>query len=179
MLTLPAVVLLAVTSTQDPAACPEDEPQGPRGPYGALRVGFSAWRASMEVQLRGGWAFDQISAGVALEHNPFIDLNRPDMSAGVMGFGAFLTYRPMLTPRVGLRFGVLAGGSVLLFDTLGYERGQMGLWLGAEVMGLSIAVGKHLCVIIDVVDLSLPAIRLTSMPLLYQQWRWSVGLEFR
>ncbi len=152
--------------TEDPAV----------GPFGSLRLGFSAWRGSIEVQARAGWAFKSLSTGIVLEHNPFIDLNRPDISTGAFGFGAFLAYRHRLTDRVALRFGILAGGSVLLFDTVGYSKGDVGLWIGAHVMGLDLALSEHATLLVDVVDLSLPAFHLDTMPFIHPEWRWSIGI---
>lgn len=148
----------------------------PRGPFGSLRLGFSAWRGSLEVQARAGWAFKRLSTGIVLENNPFIDLARPDISAGAFGFGAFLTYRHVLTDRVALRFGLLAGGSVLLFDTVGYSKGDVGLWVGAHVMGLDVLLSRHATLMVDVVDLSLPAYHLDSLPFIHPEWRWSIGI---
>jgi len=128
------------------------------------------------VQARAGWAFKRLSTGIVIEHNPFIDLSRPDISAGAFGFGAFLSYRHRLTARVALRFGLLAGGSVLLFDTVGYSRGDVGLWVGAQVMGLDVLLSEHATLMVDVVDLSLPAFHLDSMPFIHPEWRWSIGI---
>lgn len=166
----------AAASGEEPCStsCVTTDP--PLGPFGSLRVGFSAWRGSLEVQARAGWAFRRLSTGIVLEHNPFLDLGRPDISPGAFGFGAFLAYRHRLTNRVALRFGLLAGGSVLLFDTVGYSRGDVGLWVGAQVMGLDVVVSRHATIQVDVVDLSLPAFHLASMPFIHPEWRWSIGV---
>jgi hypothetical protein len=167
-----AAAILAATLAAQPVPPPD-------GPFGTVRLGFSAWRASMEVHTQAGWSFGNLMAGISLEVNPFIDLNRPDMSAGAFGFGAFLAYRPRLTATVALRFEVMAGGAVLLFDTYGYRAGDVGLWLGARVMGLDLVVSEHVVFLLDVVDMVLPAFRLATMPFIYPEWRWSVGLAFR
>ena len=166
----------AAAEGQDACAQPCSIDDHPVGPFGSLRLGFSAWRGSLEVQARVGWAFRALSTGIVLEHNPFIDLSRPDISAGAFGFGAFLTYRHRLTGTVALRFGILAGGSVLLFDTVGYGAGDVGLWVGAQVMGLDVVLSEHVTLLVDVVDLSLPAFHLDSMPFIHPQWRWSIGV---
>ncbi len=183
---LSAALLLVPALLAAPAGEPAPEPctpscitgDPPMGPFGSVRVGFSAWRGSIEVQARAGWAFRRLSTGIVVEHNPFIDLSRPDISTGAFGFGAFLAYRHRLTDRVSLRFGLLAGGSVLLFDTVGYSKGDVGLWIGAHVMGLDVGLSEHATLLVDVVDLSLPAFHLAGMPFIHPEWRWSIGIAF-
>lgn len=163
---------------QDEEVCQAQEPRRFTGPFGAARVGFSLWRGAMEIDLQAGWAFSKVTVGVALEHNPFIDISRPAMEAGAFGFGAFVGLRWPLTEKIGLRFEGVVGGSVLLFDTFGYDAGDVGLWLGARVMGLDVELGGHAALTVDVVDVSLPMYHLSTMPFIYPQWRWSVGVVF-
>jgi len=183
MVSLPAIVLAGVLASpvQGECECGDAAPpaEAHRGPFGSARVGFGAWRPAMEIQLQAGWDFGTLATGIAVEHNPFIDFNRPDMSAGAFCFGAFLAFHLALTHAVSLRFEVLTGGAVLLFDTYGYRAGEMGLWLGARAMGLDVAIGEHLVFMLDVADMTIPAFALSTLPFLYQQWRWSIGLAFR
>jgi hypothetical protein len=179
-LALLAVLTLAAPDSRaaekEPAA--QVVPERWTGPFGSLKLGFSAWRGALEIDAQAGWAFRKITVGVVLEHNPFIDLSKPAIDAGGFGFGAFVGLRVPLTVKVGLRFEGLAGGSVLLFDMFGYSKGDVGLWLGARVMGLDIELHEHATLTVDVVDVVLPAYHLGSMPLIYPQWRWSVGVVF-
>ncbi len=130
------------------------------------------------TQVQAGYGLGKVALGIVLEHNPFVDISRPAISAGAFGFGGFVSFRWQLTRGIGLRFEGIAGGSVLLFSTYGYVRGDVGLWLAARIMGLDVRVGKHAVVGIDVVDVSLPAFHLDSMPFIYPQWRWSISVAF-
>ncbi|MFH1436883.1 MAG: hypothetical protein ABIJ56_14340 [Pseudomonadota bacterium] len=152
----------------------------PNGMFGALRLGFGLYMPSLQLQAQAGWAFGKgVSLGAVIEFNPYINYSKNDVSAGAYDFGIFLGYCWRLTDRIGLNFELLGGGTVLLFNTYGYRKGDMGFWIGVKLMGLHLAVHKHLDVTVDLVDLACPVFHITTMPFLYPQWRMSVGIAFR
>ena len=153
-------------------------PKPSKGLFASIRAGFSAWRPSLEFQAAAGWSFGAVGLGVVFEDSPWMSFSRPGIDAGALHFGLLLQYRRQLTPKAGLRFELMAGGSALLFTTYGYHAGTVGMWLGARVMGLDVRLGKRFALTIDVVDLSLPIFHPDTMPLIYPAWRWSIGLAF-
>jgi len=186
--TLPLLLLLAALADAARAAPPgKKEPScgtcvttpAPRGPMLALRVGLGLYRPSLELQAQAGWLLPRgVALGIAYEYNPYCNWTRPAVSAGVLGFGGFLAVRHRLNEKVALRFELIVGGAALLFDTYGYHRGEVGVWLGAKLVGLDVRVARRVAVLVDFVDVSLPAFHVSTMPFIYPQWRWSLGVGF-
>ncbi|RKZ07077.1 hypothetical protein DRQ05_03715, partial [bacterium] len=83
-----------------------------------------------------------------------------------------------ISRRISLRFELRVGVSVLLFDTPGYETGDVGLNLGMRAMGLDIRFGENFLLILDPIDLSVPVFSLDKLPFYYRQWRVAAGVAW-
>jgi len=154
-----------------------------KGVFFSLRIGFGTSEpfpsaAALELQGQVGWSLKAVTLGIVLEYNPFLNFAKPQISAGAYNFGAFLSYRMAVTPRLSLRFEGLAGGTTLLFDTYGYDRGDTGMWLGVKLLGIDLYRGKGFSVVVDLMDLTLPVYHVATMPFIYPQWRWSIGFAY-
>jgi hypothetical protein len=84
---------------------------------------------------------------------------------------------PLAYERFNLRAAFSVGASYLLTDLYGAPAGSLGLYLGASPLAIEWKVSRLLYLIVSPISFALPVPRLDGLPLLYPQYRATVGLE--
>ena len=163
----------------DTCVCVKTLPGEKSGPFVALRVGGSLWRPALAVQGSAGWAWRKWSLGYVMEWNPWLALERMDAAPGIYATGIELSFMVPMTPKVKLRFGMAQGLGVLLFGPYGHHQGEIGPWSTYRVLGLDIKVSRRVTVMFDPIDVVVVVINPARLPLMYQQWRWSLAVRFK
>ena len=131
--------------------------------------------ASLGAHLRLSSRF---SLGVTAEYNPWYSLATASLFAGV--FNAYLT-GSFAWRRVGnlvLHSSLSAGTSVLLADLIGADAGSAGVYVGASILGLTVDLSRHVHVVVLPATVSVPIPQLAGVPIVYQQYRFSIGFEW-
>jgi hypothetical protein len=89
-----------------------------------------------------------------------------------------LVRRHRITDRVSLRTAAHLGTSVLLVDLIGAPAGSTGLFLGLSVLGLDYRVSDAICIVFHPAAIALPIPQVTGAPLMYHQYRMTLGIHF-
>ncbi len=76
-----------------------------------------------------------------------------------------------------LRSSVSLGTSYLVSNLYGAPRGSYGIFAGVSFLGLEWKLSRSLLLIVDPLGYVVPAPQLQGVPLLYGQYRFSLGLE--
>jgi len=124
------------------------------------------------------YGFKRADVGVFAELNPWYSIERRRMSLGASNFGVLAHYLHPLRPDLKLRFGVGFGLSMLNTDMLGVNAGNLGVYLNVRAMGLIWEFGDGVALTADPLDIALPAPALVGWPILFTQYRTSLGLQF-
>jgi hypothetical protein len=136
---------------------------------GALAIGGGAhWR----------WASGAV-AGATVEWNPWISLDVGRAAPGSINAYAVVGYSWFTTARFEVHSHGKLGASAILFELVGVDRGQIGAYVGASLLGASVRLRDDLALTIDPSDFAMPAPQLTGFPFYYRQYRISVGLTWR
>jgi hypothetical protein len=142
-------------------------------------VGASIDRGAMAVSLGAHLRVSsRLSLGLTAEYNPWYSFATASLFTGV--FNAYLT-GSFAWRRVGnvvLHSSLSAGTSVLLADLIGADAGTVGVYVGASVLGLTVDLSRHVHVVVLPATVSVPIPQLSGVPILYQQYRFSIGFEW-
>ncbi|MBL8626700.1 MAG: hypothetical protein JNK64_35755 [Myxococcales bacterium] len=162
-------------------APPAQADDGPLGPGLRLTAHGGAALDRGALALGGGatWHGARWHAGGAVEWNPWFSLDAARTRPGTINAYATLGYTWLATPCVELHTRVHGGGSVILFDLVGVDRGNLGLFVGAGLLGATVRLRDDLGLTIEPSDFAMPAPQLTGFPFYYRQYRISLGLEWR
>jgi MYXO-CTERM domain-containing protein len=157
----------------------DDEPE--RSPIG-FAAGFGGaldnWALAMSLGLRGR-PHDRWVLGVDAEWNPWLSTENDRFTLG--SFNGYLTviHRwPLDHAPVDLRTSLHAGVSVLLFDVWGAPMGSAGPYLGASPLGVEVPLDGQWTFLVDPIDVALAVPHVVGVPLLYPQYRLSMGFQF-
>jgi hypothetical protein len=158
------------------------------GPKDLSRVAFGAYAGiagSVDKPAAAGALGARLRAtsswtmGLDLEWNPWIAFNGTTVRKGAVNVYATGMLRfPLAYERFNLRLGFSVGTSYLLTDLYGAPSGSLGLYLGVSPLSVEWKVSRLLYLIINPMHFAMPVPRLHDLPLLYPQYRTSVGLEF-
>jgi hypothetical protein len=152
------------------------------------------WRSAFGIHAAASAAYDNLAlagalgaryrfarawiAGLDAEYNPFLSVNGKTFRTGVFnGYATLIRRWPMHYEPVNLRTSASAGTSVLLMDLYGAPSGSVGLYLGASFLGIEWKVSRAIYVVLDPLNVALPAPQLTGIPFVYGQYRTTIGLE--
>jgi hypothetical protein len=141
-------------------------------------TGLAVSRGGMAITLGGGYdVTSRLNLGVAAEYSPWFDYLAGKASPGTANAYATASFRWFGVGAFELRSGLMAGASVLLFDTPGAPAGSVGILLGANVLRVGAKLSEHVAFELspDVV-LAVPSLR--GVPLVYSQFRLTAGLRF-
>jgi hypothetical protein len=136
----------------------------------------SALAASVggRIRLARSWTF-----GIDAEWNPWINLNTTEIRGGTLnGFGTAIFRIPLAYENFNLRITGNAGASYLLTTLYGAPSGSVGLYFGLCPLGLEWKMSRLFYLVINPISISLPIPQLRGVPLIYPQYRLSIGLEF-
>ncbi len=160
---------------------PEPGPYDPNamawGAYlgGAASVDHPAVAAGGGLRLRASksWTF-----GLDGEWNPWLAFNGSTVHAGAVNvYGRVIVRLPLAYESFNLRSSVSLGTSYLVSNLYGAPRGSYGIFAGVSFLGLEWKLSRSLLLIIDPLSYVVPAPQLQGVPLLYGQYRFSLGLE--
>ena len=121
---------------------------------------------------------DCIGFGLDAEYNPWFSI-----SAGRAAPGVASLYIPIIwkLKRFGtweLRSTFYAGATMLMFDLVGADKGQIGPYVGWNPLGLALPLGTHTKLVIKPGDIAVPIPQVTGIPFYYHQYRTTIGLEW-
>jgi hypothetical protein len=117
--------------------------------------------------------------GADIEWNPWIATYPLAAHAGVFNaYGTLIRRYPMRFERVNLRTTLHAGLSVLLFDLYGARAGSVGPYVGIAPLGIDVHLRRGWKLVFDPLGLEIPIPHLTGVPLYYEQFRLTIGLQY-
>jgi hypothetical protein len=126
--------------------------------------------ARLKVSRR--WTF-----GVDGEWNPWIALNGPRVRRGVLNtYGTAILRLPLAYESFNLRTTVNLGTSYLLTGLYGAPQGSLGLYFGVSPLGLEWKLSRSYVLIVNPLNIAVPVPQLKGVPLMYSQYRFSIGL---
>ncbi len=166
-----------------PTTIPVKQP-GPRDPsktaWGAY-LGFSGSidRAAMAGTLgaRYKWS-NSWTFGLDLEWNPWISLNGFNVRGGVVNmYGTAMLRFPLAYQNFNIRTALSLGASYLLINLYGASAGSLGVYAGATFIALEWKLSRLFFLIINPLNIAVPAPQLRGVPVTYPQYRFSIGLE--
>jgi hypothetical protein len=167
-----------------PVTTPVKEP-GPKDPsqtaWGAYLGGsgsfnYEAAAATLGARLRFSrhWTF-----GLDAEWNPWIAVNgNTTMRAGAFnGYGTVILRLPLAYEQFNLRTTASLGVSYLLIDLYGAPKGSTGIYAGLSPLGLEWKMSRMFFLIVNPLNIAVPAPQLSGVPFSYPQYRATIGLE--
>ncbi len=174
-----AAAVLAAGLALLPRAARAQSPYEPGRLAVRALVGASLDRGAMAVSVGGHWrASSRLSLGITAEYNPWYSLPTSKLFAGV--FNAYATAQ-FAWRRVGnlvLHSSVDLGTSVLLDGLIGAEAGTVGLFVGANILGVTVDLGPRARLVVLPASVGIPIPQLAGVPIIYQQYRFSIGVEW-
>jgi hypothetical protein len=163
---------------------PAKEP-GPSEPFRTAFGGYlgssgsfdhGAVAAAIGARLRWNrhWTF-----GLDAEWNPWIAVSggRAVRAGAFNGYGAVILRIPLAYEKVNLRITANAGMSRLLIDLYGAPKGSTGIYLGFSPLGLEWKMSRIFYLILNPLNIAVPAPQLKGVPFSYSQYRITLGLE--
>ena len=152
---------------------------GPRlGIYGALAASWDHPAVAVDIAARYRIS-EKWHLGLDAEWNPAIMLNQGAVRPGFFNLYVTGVRRfPLTWERVNLRIAVHLGISTMLFDVYGAPRGSFGPYVGISPLGVDVDLGKFWRLIIEPVNLEIPVPHLAGVPFYYQQYRFTIGIQF-
>jgi hypothetical protein len=166
-----------------PTIIPVKEP-GPRdatatafgayvGTSGSIDKAALAGTLGLRLRASKQWTF-----GLDGEWNPWLSLNGTTVRAGAVNTYASAMLRfPLAYENFNLRTTLSLGTSYLLTNLYGAPSGSVGLYGGVSFLEVEWKLSRVFYLIINPVNIALPILQIHSVPLLYPQYRFSVGLE--
>lgn len=85
---------------------------------------------------------------------------------------------PLAYESFNLRSSLSLGTSYLVSNLYGAPRGSYGLFVGGSFLGIEWKVSRAVLLVINPLGYDVPIPQLKGVPLLYGQYRFSIGLEF-
>jgi len=166
-----------------PTVVPVAEP-GPANPnemaWGAYLGGSGsvdhpavAGAAGLRLKVSKSWTF-----GLDGEWNPWLAFNGTAVHAGAVNvYGTAIVRLPLAYENFNLRTTLELGASYLVSNLYGAPRGSTGVFVGIDLLGIEWKVSRSFFLIINPLGYAVPTPQLKGVPLLYGQYRFSLGLE--
>jgi hypothetical protein len=119
------------------------------------------------------WTF-----GLDAEWNPWVAYVESSVRSGVFNlYGTAMLRFPLAYEKFNLRVTASAGTSYLLMNLYGAPSGSLGVYVGGSPLGLEWKLSRRFYLIINPINISLPVPQLKGVPLIYQEYRTTIGLE--
>ncbi len=156
---------------------PVDQSEIALGAYAGLSgsVEKPALAGTLGLRLRAtrAWTF-----GLDGEWNPWIAYNGTTVRKGVVNiYGTVMLRFPLAYENFNVRLSVSAGVSYLLMDLYGAPSGSLGLYIATSPLSIEWKLSRIFYLIINPINIALPVPQLNGVPLLYPQYRTTIGLE--
>jgi len=139
---------------------------------GSVDNGALAGTIGARYAITRGWL-----VGLDVEYNPWVSFEGRRLGLGAFNSYATFIYRWDVTQHVALRATFHVGASVLLFDLVGAPAGSTGPLVGGNILGLSYEVADEVYLLLDPAQIMLPAPQIRGAPLVYHQYRLTLGLQ--
>ncbi len=142
---------------------------------GSASVDHPALAGALGLRYRASrhWIF-----GLDGEWNPWVTKNGSLLHAGTAAlYGTVIFQIPLANADASLRSSLSLGGSTLLFNLFGAPKGSTGLYADINFLGVAWRVSRRLLLIVNPVNIAIPAPQLEALPLTYPQYRFTIGLE--
>ncbi len=173
-------------SPPPPVTVPVPQP-GPRDPSelafggylglsGAIDKPAVAVQVGLRLRVSTHWTF-----GWDAEWNPWLSLygGPTTFQRGVINtYGTIILRFPLAYENFNLRTTLNLGFSYLMMDLYGAPKGSLGFYGAVSPLGLEWKVSRALLLIINPLSISVPVPQIRGVPLLYPQYRFSIGLGF-
>jgi len=162
----------------------QSQEPGPRDPGAQAWGGYFAMSASADKPALAGtlggrfrfnkrWTF-----GVDAEWNPWLAFNGTTFRSGVFNaYGTAIFRYPLAHANFNLRSTANLGMSYLLMSLYGAPAGGFGVYTGVSFLALESKVFRTFYLIIDPINIALPIPQTHGVPLIYHQYRFTVGIE--
>ena len=165
-----------VTPVKEPG--PKDPTKTAWGAYagisGSIDKAALAGAVGARIRASNHWAF-----GLDGEWNPWLALNGTPVRRGVINvYGTAILRFPLAYENFNLRSSLSLGGSYLLTNLYGAPSGSVGIYFGLSPLGLEWKASRAFYLIVNPINIAVPVPQLSGVPLLYPQYRLTVGLEF-
>jgi hypothetical protein len=127
----------------------------------------------LRLRLTTHWSF-----GLDTEWNPWFALNGTPYHGGALDiFGSAMLRFPLAYENFNLRTTVSLGASYLLSNLYGAPSGSLGPYVGVSPLGVEWKLSRAFFVVINPLNIALPIPQIKGVPLVYPQYRFSLGLE--
>ncbi|MEZ4410566.1 MAG: hypothetical protein R3A52_29405 [Polyangiales bacterium] len=147
--------------------------------WGCTRSRRPPRSGAFAVTLGGHWrASSRVTVGLSAEFNPWFSLVAGRVQAGVVNVYATGAYTWRQFEGLRLQTSVHLGASVLLLDLVGADAGSVGPFVGGNILGLSVELSERLRLVVEPASVCVPVPHLRGVPLLYPQYRFTIGLEW-
>ncbi|MEO6420396.1 MAG: hypothetical protein ABIP39_13350 [Polyangiaceae bacterium] len=145
------------------------------GASGSIDKSAVAGALGLRVRTSRHWAF-----GIDGELNRWVAINGSN-SAGASTlnvYGTAILRFPLAYENFNLRSTLNFGGSYLMTSLYGAPSGSIGIFFGVSPLGLEWKASRSFYLIINPINVAVPVPQLKGVPLLYPQYRLTIGLEF-
>jgi hypothetical protein len=145
------------------------------GASGSVDKPAAAYELGIRRHLSTHW-----TVGWDAEMNPWVSLYGPRRfrPGSFNTYGTVILRFPLAYEQFNLRTTVNAGISYLLFDLYGAPKGCIGYFFGVSPLGVEWKVHRLFWIVINPLSYAVPIPQTHGVPLLYPQYRFSIGLSF-
>lgn len=178
-LAVAALGALALISSTAVAAPSTTTPDKPLVWHGDFRFGAALDHAALAFT--GGVGLDRYNwtFGLAVEWNPWFSLDTSRARKGALNVYGTLARRWYDDERFTLYSRAELGTSTILFDLVGVDQYDTGIYLGGSLLGVAIKKRHGLRMTLDPSHFAMPIPRPSGLPFYWRQYRVAIGLEFR
>jgi hypothetical protein len=170
-------------SPPPPTVVPVAQP----GPYDPNAMAFGAYlgvsasvdhpalagAVGLRIRESKSWTF-----GLDAEWNPWLAFNGSTFHAGAVNvYGTAIVRLPLAYENFNLRIALSLGTSYLVSNLYGAPTGSIGLFVGLNPLGIEWKLSRAFLVIFNPLGYAVPVPQLQGVPLLYGQYRASIGVE--
>lgn len=144
------------------------------GAGGSFQAPGFALDLGARLQLSHHW-----TVGLDVEANPWVAYNGTTLGKGVVSyFGTGIFHVPLAYEDFSLRVTLSVGASTLWSSLYGAPAGTTGLYFAVYPLGVDWRLTRDYYLIVNPLGIAVPAPQLQGVPLLYPQYRFTIGLGF-
>jgi uncharacterized protein (TIGR03382 family) len=156
---------------------PKDPSEGAWGAYMGTSGSVNRWGLAGQLGLRRRLS-THWTVGWDAEWNPWVSLYGPQrLRPGSFNtYGTIVLRFPLAYENFNVRTTLNLGVSYLLFDLYGAPKGSWGPYLGLNPLGLEWKLSRTFLLIINPLGIAVPIPQTKGVPLVYPQYRFSIGL---
>ncbi|HEU5055372.1 MAG TPA: hypothetical protein VFU21_02550 [Kofleriaceae bacterium] len=122
--------------------------------------------------------WESLGFGLDAEYNPWFSISAGDVAPGAASLYVPVIWRLKRFGTWELRTTAYAGATMMLFDLVGVDRGQIGPFVGWNPLGLALPLGPDFKLVVKPGDIAVAVPRATDIPFYYHQYRFTIGVEW-